>query len=114
MAKGKTPVKATIKKEEVKTAIPESNNLERENMQLKSQLEEMQKMLLELKNNMVVKETAIKEPIQEPASEYIDIPLNKVVKVMSLYFGGLNLKVSDNGKSFRFNNFGDIQPILFL
>ena len=112
MAKGKTPIKTTSKKEEVKVETP--NKLEQENSQLKSQLEEMQKMLLELKNNMAVKETAVvKEPIQEPVSEYIDIPLNKVVKVMSLYFGGLNLKVSDNGKTFRFNNFGDMQPILY-
>lgn len=52
--------------------------------------------------------------VEEP-DEYIDIPLNKSIKVMSLYNGGLTLFTQDHGqgKKFRFDNFGDVRTIQY-
>lgn len=47
--------------------------------------------------------------------EIYDIPLNKAVKVVSLYKGGLTLFTQRNaqGKPYRFNNFGVVRTILY-
>ena len=38
-----------------------------------------------------------------------EIPMNKPIKVMSLYTGGLNLKKYDSDKTpVRFNRFGEV------
>jgi len=53
--------------------------------------------------------------IDEEIDEYIDIPLNKSIKVMSLYNGGLTLFTQNHtqGKKFRFDQFGDVRTIQY-
>lgn len=49
------------------------------------------------------------------SEEIIDIPLNKSIKAISLYNGGLTLFTQDHcqGKKFRFDKFGDIRTIQY-
>jgi hypothetical protein len=111
--KGKKVEPAKVSKTVVETP-DKLNELSQENSQLKSTIEEMKKMIEGLVSKSQEKETVeVIKYVEKEESEYIDIPLNKVIKVMSLYVGGLNLKTSANGKGFRFNNFGDIQPIIY-
>lgn len=84
---------------------------------LQSQIDSLKEMIGALTNVVSANaKTTIKEDsekFEDSEIELIDIPINKVIKVMSLYTGGLNLKTSDSGKIFRFNNFGDVQPIVY-
>lgn len=123
MAKAKTTKSKIVSKPTSKVAtddvkVEEVNNIEvqKENDLLKKQLIEMKNMMESLKSQ--IEENKNNEITTDKTDsliedEYIDIPLNKVIKVVSLYHGGLNLKTSEQGKVFRFNNFGDIQPILY-
>lgn len=47
--------------------------------------------------------------------EIPEIPMNKVIKVMSLFSGGLNLKTTNDGTAqvFRFEFIGQILPIIY-
>jgi hypothetical protein len=110
MAKKQNEVKSTTTL--VDTKLQEENNL------LKSKLEKMEEMLTSLmKQNQELENRPEKivEVVRDidKTPEIVDIPLNKVVKVMSLYTGVMNLKTAENGKIFKFNNFGDVQPIIY-
>jgi len=110
MAKKQNEVKSTTTL--VDTKLQEENNL------LKSKLEKMEEMLTSLmKQNQELENRPEKivEVVRDidKTPEIVDIPLNKVVKVMSLYTGVMNLKTAENGKIFKFNNFGDVHPIIY-
>lgn len=124
MPRGRKPLnkKEETKTENVKAVKEQSVNndemkkLEQENAQLKSSFEDLQKQVEMLTSAITASqakdnESNVSKNAQQ--SEVLDIPLNKVVKIMSLYTGGLNLKTAENGKVFRFNNFGDVQPIIY-
>lgn len=84
----------------------ENIDLAKRNAELEKELEEMKALVAKL---MAEKESAKTE------ENFPDIPMNKPIKVMSLYTGGLNLKKSDDDKTpIRFNRFGEIQPILYM
>lgn len=57
----------------------------------------------------------VPEIYEDKELEIYDIPLNKAVKVVSLYTGGLTLFTQKNGqgKPYRFNNFGVVRTILY-
>jgi hypothetical protein len=87
-----------------------------ENLELKSTIAEMKKMIAEL---MAVKNEPTNVNVVEineikSESEIIDIPLNRVIKVMSLFRGAMTLKTQANGgREFTFTGFGVIQPIIY-
>jgi arsenate reductase-like glutaredoxin family protein len=86
-----------------------------ENAELKSTIAEMKKMMEEF---MTSKSQEVKEVVKyievDKTPEIIDIPLNRVVKVMSLFRGVMTLKTQANGgKEILFNSFGTIQPIIY-
>lgn len=84
----------------------ENIDLAKRNAELEKELEEMKALVAKL---MAEKESVKTE------ENFPDIPMNKPIKVMSLYTGGLNLKKSDDDKTpIRFNRFGEIQPILYM
>lgn len=95
-----------------KTSVSKDNDLILENSQLKSEIAEMKKMIFELMS--AKKEEVVKYIEVEKTPEVIDIPLNRVVKVMSLFRGQMTLKTqAHGGKEFQFNGFGNIQPIIY-
>jgi hypothetical protein len=115
------PKGTTIKNSENKKEINnvDVENLEKENKQLKNELDEIKKMLLNLTQN----QNKI-EPVTQP--EYIieknisdidetEIRPNKYIKVMSLNFGKLVLSSEGKGqgKIFVFNKFGEVKNIIY-
>ena len=94
----------------VKTNV--DNDIVKENEKLKKELEEMKLMLQKL---MAEKENKPVQDIKQEETEvFPEIPMHKPIKVMSLYTGGLNLKrYNDDKTPFRFNFFGETQPILY-
>jgi hypothetical protein len=92
-----------------------NKDLKNENKDLKQQLFQMQEMLKAL-SDQINKPKEKTEPIVEftDEDEYIEIPLNKPIKVISLFNGGLNLKTSrDDTAPIRFTGVGQIQPIIY-
>jgi len=114
----------TDKKVVEKTITPLSpTNLEQENKQLRSELDELKQMVLNLTQNLT---QAQNKPIQQtmqdvPTTNPIineddsDIRPNKYIKVMSLNFGKLVLSTESKGqgKVFVFNKFGDVKNIVY-
>jgi len=94
--------KKNIEKKSEEIIQPEilPNALVEENNYLRTELEQLKAMI----SNMV-------KPAETTQST--DISLNKVVRVMSLFTGGMTLKTSEHGRTFRFNEFGDVQPIIY-
>jgi len=90
----------------------ENNDLVKRNEELEKELEKMKEMLQKL---MTEKENKLNQEIkQEEVEVFPEIPMHKPIKVMSLYTGGLNLKKYNDDKTpFRFNFFGETQPILY-
>lgn len=90
----------------------ENNDLVKRNKELEKELEKMKEMLQKL---MTEKENKLNQEIkQEEVEVFPEIPMHKPIKVMSLYTGGLNLKkYNDDETPFRFNFFGETQPILY-
>lgn len=90
----------------------ENNDLVKRNEELEKELEKMKEMLQKL---MTEKENKFNQEIkQEEVEVFPEIPMHKPIKVMSLYTGGLNLKKYNDDKTpFRFNFFGETQPILY-
>lgn len=78
---------------------------------LLQKIAELQSQLEQTKQTQPIVVTQL---VEEP-DEYIDIPLNKSIKVMSLYNGGLTLFTQDHGqgKKFRFDSFGDVRTIQY-
>lgn len=89
-----------------------NNDLVKRNEELEKELEKMKEMLQKL---MTEKENKLNQEIkQEEVEVFPEIPMHKPIKVMSLYAGGLNLKKYNDDKTpFRFNFFGETQPILY-
>jgi hypothetical protein len=97
-------------------ARPKSQEtLQKENDALKNKLAKMEEML----NSLMSENTKPKQKKVEIVEEFEDdsipeIPLNKTVRVMSLFHGGLNLKTEQNGSQvFRFEMVGQILPIIY-
>jgi len=91
----------------------ENNDLVKRNEELEKELEKMKEMLQKL---MTEKENKLNQEIkQEEVEVFPEIPMNKPIKVMSLYTGGLNLKRYEDDKTpIRFNMYGETQPILYM
>lgn len=89
-----------------------NNDLVKRNEELEKELEKMKEMLQKL---ITEKENKLNQEIkQEEVEVFPEIPMHKPIKVMSLYAGGLNLKKYNDDKTpFRFNFFGETQPILY-
>jgi hypothetical protein len=90
----------------------ENNDLVKRNEELEKELEKMKEMLQKL---MTEKKVDTKQNSEIKEEEvFPEIPMHKPIKVMSLYTGGLNLKKYNDDKTpFRFNFFGETQPILY-
>jgi hypothetical protein len=90
----------------------ENNDLVKRNKELEKELEKMKEMLQKL---MTEKKVDTKQNSEIKEEEvFPEIPMHKPIKVMSLYTGGLNLKKYEDDKTpFRFNFFGETQPILY-
>jgi len=90
----------------------ENNDLVKRNEELEKELEKMKEMLQKL---MAEKKVDTKQNSEIKEEEvFPEIPMHKPIKVMSLYTGGLNLKKYNDDKTpFRFNFFGETQPILY-
>jgi hypothetical protein len=90
--------------------------LEKENKQLKNELDEIKKLLLNLTQTQteITTNTVKKNVIDNIDEDDIDIRPNKYIKVMSLNFGKLVLTTEGKGrgKAFIFNKFGDVRNIV--
>ena len=107
--------KPKINNTPIKPMDKSADSIAVENAELKSTIAEMKKMMEEL---MAAKSQEVKEVVKyievDKTPEIIDIPLNRVIKVMSLFRGVMTLKTqSNNGREFQFNSFGIIQPIIY-
>jgi hypothetical protein len=96
-------------------STPIGNDIVAENAELKATIAEMKKMMQEL---MSAKSQEVKEVVRyvevDRTPENVDVPPNRVIKVMSLFRGVMTLKTQANGgREFRFNSFGTIQPIIY-
>lgn len=90
-----------------------NNDLVKRNKELEKELEKMKEMLQKLMVEKKV-DTMQNPEIKEEVEVFPEIPMHKPIKVMSLYTGGLNLKKYNDDKTpFRFNFFGETQPILY-
>lgn len=89
------------------------NELVKKNEELEKELEKMKEMLQKL---MAEKKVDTKQNSEMKEEEVLpEIPMNKPIKVMSLYTGGLNLKRYEDDKTpIRFNMYGETQPILYM
>lgn len=89
------------------------NDLVKKNEELEKELAELKKKLESLLTEKVT--TIQADSINNHEVEvFPEIPMHKPIKVMSLYTGGLNLKKYNDDKTpFRFNFFGETQPILY-
>lgn len=88
------------------------NDLIKKNKELEKELARMKKMVQKLKTE---KQTYIAENNKAEEDILPEIPMNKPIKVMSLYTGGLNLKRYEDDKTpIRFNMYGETQPILYM
>lgn len=93
------------KKNEVDIKTMEGIDYAKENEKLKEEIGQLKKMIEELRKE--------KENIIDiPESTVSEIPLNKLIKVVSLFHGILNL-ITNSGKVITFNHFGAIKPITF-
>ncbi len=96
-------------------------NLEKENKKLRSELDELKQMVLNLTQNQQiqnipqVESTNINTANTPTDEDDSDIRPNKYIKVMSLNFGKLVLSTESKGqgKVFVFNKFGDVKNIVY-
>lgn len=88
------------------------NDLIKKNKELEKELARMKEMVQKL---IAEKQTPIAENNKAEEDILPEIPMNKPIKVMSLYTGGLNLKRYEDDKTpIRFNMYGETQPILYM
>lgn len=96
-------------------ARPKSQDtLQKENETLKNKLAKMEEMLNSLMTERL--ESSVNQSDFKPVEfeEIPEIPLNKTVRIMSLFHGGLNLKTEQSGgQIFRFEMVGQILPIIY-
>jgi hypothetical protein len=97
----------------------QDTNLKQENESLKSDIDILKEQI-QMLTNMVMEsrqtnQNQTRELNNTPSYETLpDIPLNKVVRVMSLFAGTLLLATQKGGgKIYRFNSIGDVQPIIY-
>jgi hypothetical protein len=114
-----------IEKDNIKHDNNENTNVEdlkKENEQLKNELDEIKKMLVNLTQNQNKTQTQNipviannKQYIEEDNEDSFEIKPNKFIKVMSLNFGKLVLttEARGQGKPFIFNKFGDVRNIVY-
>lgn len=89
-----------------------NNDLIKKNEELEKELARMKEMLQKL---IAEKQMSIAENNKAEEDILPEIPMNKPIKVMSLYTGGLNLKRYEDDKTpIRFNMYGETQPILYM
>jgi cell division septum initiation protein DivIVA len=93
------------KKNEVDIETMEGIDYVKENKKLKEEIEQLKKIIEELRNEK-------KNTVDITESTVSEIPLNKLIKVVSLFHGILNL-ITNSGKVITFNHFGAIKPITF-
>ena len=101
-------------KAKTNTKITENIDLVKRNEELERELEELKKKLETLMSEKV---SAVEKnnDIKDESEVFPEIPMNKPIKVMSLYTGGLNLKRYEDDKTpIRFNMYGETQPILYM
>jgi len=101
-------------KAKTNTKITENIDLVKRNEELERELEELKKKLETLMSEKV---SAVEKnnDIKDENEVFPEIPMNKPIKVMSLYTGGLNLKRYEDDKTpIRFNMYGETQPILYM
>lgn len=112
----KSANEATTNTKDTKKNINTEEQLRQENVQLRSEIDEIKKMLVNLKS--VQDKPA--EPLniglaqKEELQEY-EIRPNKYIKVISLVYGILVLSTEPmgNGKVFVFNKFGETKNIIY-
>lgn len=107
-----------VKKTDIKTKDVEikQSKVEQELQNTKNELEEIKKMLQTMavnKNDLVIKNEV--EVQENEYDEYIDIPANKYIKVVSLTNHQLVLttQLNGQGKPYIFNKFGEVRNIIF-
>jgi len=120
MGRPKKISNSEINEDKIKNIPNPSINLEQENKQLRSELDELKQMVLNLTQNQVNQQSiqniaesqSFNTTIDEDDS---DIRPNKYIKVMSLNFGKLVLSTESKGqgKVFVFNKFGDVKNIVY-
>ena len=93
------------KKNEVDVDTTKEIDYAKENEELKQEIEGLKKMIEELRKNK-------DNVLDNPEATISEIPLNRLVKVVSLFHGILNL-ITNSGKVITFNHFGVIKPIAF-
>jgi anion-transporting ArsA/GET3 family ATPase len=100
------------------TTDTSNNNLEQENKQLRSELDEMKAMMKQLLESQNASKEQSKESQKidsDPDNideSYVDIPQNKQINVTSLFYGGMTL-YGTNSKKIRFDKFGITRPISY-
>lgn len=114
-----------IKKDNIENTNNNENtnieDLKKENEQLKNELDEIKKMLLNLTQNQnqiqnIPVTANNNQSIEDKDDEdNFEIKPNKFIKVMSLNFGKLVLttEARGQGKPFIFNKFGDVRNIVY-
>lgn len=99
-------------------------NYEKENHDLKNQVLEMKEQIAQLISHITSKEstednienekTIVNTSAQE--ENYEEPSANKQIKIMSMYYGTLNLCTSENrtsGKTLTFNKYGQIKSVMY-
>ena len=100
------------------TLEKENKEMEVENKELRERLLELEKKLeslADMKVNEQTKQNSNPAMYSDDYDDMPEIPMNKTVKVMSLFAGGLNLKTSrdDSAQVFRFEFVGETYPIMY-
>lgn len=99
-------------------------NYEKENHDLKNQVLEMKEQIAQLISHITSKEST-EDNIENEKSivntstqeeNYEEPSANKQIKIMSMYYGTLNLCTSENrtsGKTLTFNKYGQIKSVMY-
>lgn len=99
-------------------------NYEKENHDLKNQVLEMKEQIAQLISHITSKESTEDNMENEKAivntstqeENYEEPSANKQIKIMSMYYGTLNLCTSENrtsGKTLTFNKYGQIKSVMY-
>lgn len=106
-------VKKATTQTNVEDVYKENELLKETNKKLGDEMAEIRAMMQMLMSNQN-KSVEVQNKIDMTKEEDMDIPMNKVVKVISTTYGGMTLKTAESGgKSYRFHDFGAIQPIMY-
>lgn len=102
------------KKSDTKSVIKKDDKLIKENDKLKQEVDELKDMVKQLIEQSKIKDDEIKEKttIIEESDVIISIEPREMIKVTSLYHGGLNL-TGLNNKHIRFDRFGHTKAVYF-